>query len=186
MAELNRFSRWLVNRRNRTRSTRAMDLVRPILKMPESASVLEMGAGAAGVSALVYERYHPARLVTTDFDPTQVEAARRALTVRFGGLPSSIELRTADATHLPFEPGSFDCVFAMMMFHHVEARHSEFLRRPEAVREVRRVLRPGGRLVYSELSRRKEFRECLGAEGFIPEYLRAGWGRDLAVYRAPG
>ena len=68
----------------------------------------------------------------------------------------------------------------------MEAHHDDFVRRPDAVREVRRVLRPGGTLAYTEFTRRKEFRDCLGENGFTPLLRKDGWHRDLGVYRAPG
>jgi ubiquinone/menaquinone biosynthesis C-methylase UbiE len=186
MPEMSGWGRWFVNRSNAARSARLFDLVEPSLHLPEAPRVLEIGAGAGGLSARVQERLRPRRLVATDYDPAQVEVARKALTKRFGTMPASMELRQADALHLPFEDGSFDCVFAMGVFHHVEARPTEFVLRPAALRETRRVLRPGGTFVYTEFTRRKEFRGCLQEQGFTPVFQRQGWGRDLGVYRSSG
>jgi len=47
-----------------------------------------------------------------------------------------------DAVRLPFGDGAFDRVSALHMLFHVPDRH-------EALREMRRVLRPGGRVVVS-------------------------------------
>jgi 16S rRNA A1518/A1519 N6-dimethyltransferase RsmA/KsgA/DIM1 with predicted DNA glycosylase/AP lyase activity len=75
MAEMNRFSRWLVNRSNASRSARLFDAIAPALSLPPSPRVLEIGSGAGGLGALVYERMHPGRLVLTDYDPAQVLAS---------------------------------------------------------------------------------------------------------------
>ena len=186
MAEMNRFERWMVNRRTASRARRVLAGLGPDFTLPSSATVLELGAGGGGLAARLYERFHPARLVGTDFDPEQVRAARGFLTARWGSLPPTVELRTADALSLPFPDASFDVVFAMLMLHHVEEHHQEYARRPQALREIRRVLRPGGRFVYSDMFRREEIRATLGELGFVPQFLRARWRRDLAVYRAPG
>ena len=74
----------------------------------------------------------------------------------------------------------------MVMLHHVEERPGEYARRPQALKEIRRVLRPGGRLVYSDMFRRTEIRATLGELGFVRQFLRPSWRRDLGVYLAPG
>lgn len=186
MARMNRFARWMVNRRTLARAHRALAALPPDFALPPRARALELGCGGGGLIALLYERFHPARIVGTDLDPDQVDAARRFLATRWGTLPPSVELRPADALALPFEAGTFDVVFALMMFHHVEDHHGEFLRRPDALREVRRVLRPGGFLVYSEFLDRDRTRRTLGELGFASQFLRTGWRRDIAVYRAAG
>ena len=54
--------------------------------------------------------------------------------------PANVELIEANATALPFEPGSFDIVASARTFHHVP--------RPELVlAEMNRVLRPGGTML---------------------------------------
>ena len=183
MAQMNRFSRWLVNRRTEVRGRRVLSRLGDNLRVPPTAAVLELGTGAGGLLALLQDRFRPARVVGTDFDPSQVEAAREFLIHRWGSLPPSVELRPADALQLPFDDGSFDFVFAMMMLHHVEEHLREYKRRPQALKEVRRVLRPGGVLAYSEILRRSEIRATLGELGFHPEFTRHGWRTDLGVYR---
>ena len=94
--------------------------------------VLDVGTGEGQVARLVLE--HGAELAV-GVDPTAnqvVEAARRgggALYARSG----------ADA--LPFADGSFDAVVACLVFEHIEAVD-------EAIDEVARVLRPGGRFAF--------------------------------------
>lgn len=186
MAEMNRVGRWLVNRRTESRGRRVLARLGGELSVTSASEVLELGSGGGGLLALLHERFRPARLVGTDYDRDQVEAARRFLASRWGSLPPSVELRQADAVALPFPDASFDLVFAMMMLHHVELHHREYVRRPLALREIGRVLRPGGRLVYSEIFRRAEIRQTLADLGFEQLFLRSGWRSDLAVYRRGG
>lgn len=185
MAKMNWLARRLVDLRTESRARRVLAGLGPHLALPVPARVLELGSGGGGLLALLHERYRPARLVGTDFDPAQVEVARKLLTVRWGSIPASVELRAADALSLPFPDGSFDDVFAMMMLHHVEDRHTEYVRRPRALQEIRRVLKPGGTLVYSDMFRRREIRETLRSLGFSEEFLRSGWRTDLGVFRSP-
>ena len=64
-----------------------------------------------------------------------------------GGLRS--DLVRGDIRHLPFPPGSFDSVVCDFVLGHFVAAD-----RVEAVEEVRRVLKPGGRLLFRAFSRR--------------------------------
>jgi 27-O-demethylrifamycin SV methyltransferase len=186
MAEMNWFARRLVNFSNERRSARLLDRIAGHLDLSPSARILELGAGRGGLSALLQERYRPSRLVVSELDPAQLEAARRYLSARLAPLPPSIELRIVDAKALPFGAGSFDLVFAIQMLHHVEARHSDYRERPNALEGIRRVLAPGGSFVLSDFTRVREMRDTLAELGFIPIIERTGWsGRFLGVFRAP-
>jgi|GEM_PF-1609222 len=186
MAEMNWFSRWLVNSSNARRSVRTLNTVRPHLQLPPSSRILELGAGRGALSALLYRTYHPGRLVVSDFDPDQLETARAYLSQRFGTLPNAIEVYRVDAKQIPYDPASFDCVFAIGMLHHVEAHHFDYQERPTALREIRRVLSPGGVLVYWEFSRTADMRKTLTELGFVSVFEKRGWrGRELAIVRLP-
>ncbi len=185
VAEMNRWARWMVNRRTEARARRVLRTVGSRAVLGPTSEVLELGSGGGGLLALLEERYHPGRLVGTDYDPEQVAGAEQFLVQRWGKLPPSVTLRRADAAALEFPSGSFDVVFAMMMLHHVEERHTDYVRRPRALSEIRRVLRPGGRLIYSEIFRRREIRSTLAELGFTQEFLRSGWRSETGVYRAP-
>jgi len=187
MGEMGRIGRWIVNSGNARRSARILDALGSALRLSRSSRILELGAGRGGLSALLYERYQPGRLVVTDFDPNQVEAARAYLSGRFGSLPAAIELREVDALSLPFEVAAFDCVMAIAMLHHVEAHHFDYRNRPQALAEIRRVLAPDGTLVFSDFSRTEEMRRTLIELGFRPVFEEPGRrGRLLALFRSPG
>jgi ubiquinone/menaquinone biosynthesis C-methylase UbiE len=186
MAEMNRWLLWIINRRNLRRSERLLATVAPNLTLGPTSRSLELGAGLGGLSALVFEKFGPRRVVVTDFDPRQVDVARSFLTRRFGSLPPPIEVGHADAMSLPFSDASFECLFAIGVLHHVEHGHSEYVRRPQAVREVRRVLVPGGTFIYTEFTRTAELRGTLAELGFVPIVPTRRLGhQDLEVYRAP-
>ena len=74
---------------------------------------MELGSGKVFLSLLVYERYHSGKMLVTDFDPSQVDEARKLFEDRLGAVPSGVEFRSADALELPFENEAFDAVFAM-------------------------------------------------------------------------
>lgn len=74
----------------------------------------------------------------TDLSPGMVEVALR----NARGLGLDVEGRVADAETIPYEDESFDLVIGHAVLHHIPDV-------PAAMREVRRVLKPGGRFVFA-------------------------------------
>jgi SAM-dependent methyltransferase len=109
------------------------------LALAPGERVLEIGCGTGNLWRENAGRV-PAgvTLVLADLSPGMLAEAR----ARLAGLPLAPELREADAQALPFPDESFDLVIANHMIYHVPDR-------ARALREVRRVLRPGGRFVAS-------------------------------------
>jgi SAM-dependent methyltransferase len=102
--------------------------------------VLDVGCGA-GTAELILSALQPGgvHFVGVDLVHARLRDARRAM--REQGVAA--ELATADAARLPFAPESFDGAFAVAVLQHVP--------KPRAVVEaLRRVLKPGGRLVLAE------------------------------------
>jgi ubiquinone/menaquinone biosynthesis C-methylase UbiE len=185
MGAMPRFARWLVNVRTGARAARFLPMVAPSLNLDSTSRVLELGSGGGGMLAALHERYRPASLVGTDYDPFEVAAAQRYLTRRWGEIPPTIDVRQADALSLPFADGSFDCVFALEVLHHVEERHTDYEKRPTALREIRRVLRPGGRLVYADFSQKERFRDSLRELGFVPVLLHRRRRSEVGIFASP-
>jgi ubiquinone/menaquinone biosynthesis C-methylase UbiE len=119
--------------------------VRPRLMGEAHGRVLEVGAGT-GAS---FSYYPPdAQVIATEPDPYMLERARKRLSEldRDG-----IELRQATAEELPFEDASFDHVVTSLVLCTVRDQ-------PAALREARRVLKPGGTLRFLEHVRNDESR----------------------------
>jgi SAM-dependent methyltransferase len=94
--------------------------------------VLDVGTGEGQVARLAHQQ---GSSLVVGIDPTAnqvVEAARR------GGGPTYAR---AGADRLPFPAQTFDAVVACLVFEHIEAVD-------EALDEVARVLRPGGRFAF--------------------------------------
>ncbi|GAB3408619.1 class I SAM-dependent methyltransferase [Flindersiella endophytica] len=75
-------------------------------------------------------------LTGIDFSPRMLDLARR----RARSLGSKVDLREADAQRMPFEDGRFDTVVSTLSMCSVPDLAA-------TIAEMRRVLRPGGRLV---------------------------------------
>jgi ubiquinone/menaquinone biosynthesis C-methylase UbiE len=108
-------------------------------------SVLETAAGSGVVTRALAPRLGAqARYVVTDLNQPMLDYASGRQ-----GADSRIEWRQADALALPFAEASFDvvcCQFGAMFFPD----------RVAAYGEARRVLRPGGRLVFNVWDRIEE------------------------------
>lgn len=91
--------------------------------------VLEVGGGPGELSERI-ARELGSEVVMVDSSPRMVELARAR----------GVDARVGDAQELSFAHGEFDCVVAAWMLYHVEDLG-------RALSELRRVLRPGGRLV---------------------------------------
>ncbi len=111
--------------------------------------LLEVGAGA-GRAGLGLLRLGYADLIITDFSPAMVEMARGVLAEANPGWQGQV--RQADVTDLPFANGTFDGVLAAFNALMCLRGRAD---REKALREIRRVLRPGGRLVFSANDRER-------------------------------
>jgi SAM-dependent methyltransferase len=100
-------------------------------------SVLDVGCATGRLLARLAES-GAGRICGADVAPAILDMARRRLE------RTSAELRVADAEErLPWPDRSFDAVTLTGVFHH-------FTRPVDALKEIRRVLRPGGRLLLAD------------------------------------
>jgi SAM-dependent methyltransferase len=95
------------------------------------AEVLELGC-FDGASGLEYRAFGPRRYVGIDISGVQVEKARQR----------GIDARVMDAHTLDFPDASLDTVIGKAILHHLDYER--------ALREIHRVLRPGGAAIFME------------------------------------
>lgn len=105
--------------------------------------ILEVGAGPGTLWQENLDRVPPGCDITlTDFSAGMVEQAHANLR----GSDLYFDIRRANAEALPFDDAAYDIVIAHYMLYHVPDI-------PRALREFRRVLRPGGRLLAATIGR---------------------------------
>ena len=121
------------------------DLRRRVLDLVELRSgqaMLDVGCGTGTLAIDAAARVSRACRVA-GIDPAPRQIARARSKARRAGL--AIDFRVAAVEALPFSDESFDVVTSTLMMHHLP----DELRRL-GLSEIRRVLRPGGRLVVCD------------------------------------
>jgi demethylmenaquinone methyltransferase/2-methoxy-6-polyprenyl-1,4-benzoquinol methylase len=149
--------------------------VRTAALAPDSR-VLDLAAGTGDLTMALARRGEPAEVVSTDFVPEMLEVAEGKAEGYEG--PTRIVFEAADAQDLRYEDGSFDVVTIAFGMRNLPDRAAN-------MREVHRVLKPGGRYVVLEFSHPKSavVRALYGAYlGHVVPFLGGVIARDRASY----
>jgi ubiquinone/menaquinone biosynthesis C-methylase UbiE len=99
--------------------------------------VLEIGCGTGSLVTLLKRLYPDVEVVGLDPDPKALRRAQR----KAERAAVSIRLDRGFSDELPYVGDSFDRVLSSFMFHHLTAAAKD-----ATLREIRRVLKPGGSL----------------------------------------
>jgi ubiquinone/menaquinone biosynthesis C-methylase UbiE len=101
-------------------------------------AICDFGAGVGGSVPFVRKYFPRAEL-------TCVDVSRQSLEVAESRFPGWARYLPYEGGALPLPPDSFDIVYANCVFHHIEAAEH-----PKVLRELLRVLRPGGEVFVFE------------------------------------
>lgn len=137
---------------------------------------LEIGCGRGVGTEIILERFEAREVHAFDLDPDMIERARQ----RLHTYPAKrLRLFVGDAVSIEAEDSSYDAVFDFGIIHHIPNWQ-------QAVAEVARVLKPGGRFFFEEVTKqaldRWFYRKFLEhpaenrftAEEFVEEVERRG------------
>jgi len=100
--------------------------------------ILDFGSGI-GNSVPYFKRHFPTSNLTC------VDVSRRSLEIGENRFPGQAKFESFDGETLPFDDNIFDIVFAACVFHHIDQSDHVHL-----IKEIHRVLMPGGRLIIFE------------------------------------
>ncbi len=106
------------------------------------ATIMEVGVGPGHILTAIGKRNKSAVSVGVDISRGMLNQSRRALEKHRVGA----NLVCADALQLPFADGAFEGVVASFLLDLFQQRNI-----PDALREMLRVLAPGGRIVVASL-----------------------------------
>jgi SAM-dependent methyltransferase len=149
--------------------TEEADAIPGLLNISAGSQVLEIGFGS-GLYALYMARVSGCRITGLEINANGVATADEL--ARQNGLGAQATFQKHDVSErLPFDRDSFDAAFSNDVFCHVPDRLS-------LLRELYRVLRPGGRLLFSD---------ALVIGGLVTnEELAVRSSIGLYIFTAPG
>jgi ubiquinone/menaquinone biosynthesis C-methylase UbiE len=143
-------------------------------RLAPGESVLDLGCGTGTTAIAAAKAVGPKGRVCA-VDPALELLAHAQKKARRAGV--NVEFLTADGQRLPFDDASFDAVLCTLVFHHLDgpAMH-------QTIGEIRRVLKPGGRLLAVDIGgrqdpERKTFHghTDFDLDRFIPRLPKAGF-----------
>lgn len=176
------FARWLRAAHSpahsrRTAAANAAFLL-PLLK--PGMRLLDAGCGPGSITLGLAGAVAPGGTVGIDLSSAAITSAQAAASAAGA---ADVRFEQASVYALPFADGSFDVVFAHALFQHLEAP-------AEALRELRRVLRPGGTIALADAdfggSIVAPATPALDASIELMERVRAHGGGDPRIGRRLG
>jgi demethylmenaquinone methyltransferase/2-methoxy-6-polyprenyl-1,4-benzoquinol methylase len=114
------------------------------LKALHPDHILDVATGTGDVAILTWRMLKTRKITGIDISEGMLAYGREK--IRKLGLQQTIELKTGDSEHIPFEDNQFDAItvaFGVRNFQHLET----------GLKEMKRVLKPGGKLVVLEFSK---------------------------------
>lgn len=133
---LNRMTSFGLDRRWRERMVES-------LALPANAEVLDLATGTADVALAICDRHPDAQVVGVDPSPGMLDVGREK--VAAAGYAAAIRLEVGDACDLASADHRFDAATIAFGIRNVPDR-------PAALREMARVVKPGGRVAILELT----------------------------------
>jgi ubiquinone/menaquinone biosynthesis C-methylase UbiE len=112
-----------------------------LVAFPTNAQILDAGCGTGLLTlALLKVLNHPARISAIDLSASSLAKAKRAVSKEFKSAPHDLRFAQANVLALPFADASFDLI--------VTSGALEYVPLKEGMKELARVLAPGGYLLH--------------------------------------
>ena len=143
------------------------------LQLAPDARVLDVGCGRGLVLIEAAKRVTRGRAVGVDLWKRSDQSGNSLRTTLANaaaeGVTDRVKVHDGDARRLPFDDGCFDAVVSSLVIHNIP----DAAGRADAVREMARMLRPGGRLALLDFRNTAVYAETLRAAG-LQDVRRSG------------
>lgn len=148
--------------------------------------VLDVGCGRGLILVGAARRLKTGSAVGVDIWNAQDLSGNRAevplRNAALEGVADKVEVRTADMRKLPFPDGHFDVVVSRAAIHNLPSADE----RQAAIREIARVLAPGGRALIVDVRHHGEYASTFAAHGCEPRRLDSRLGSALVTLGTAG
>lgn len=128
--------------------------------------VLDVGCGRGLLLNIAAKRLTTGKAVGIDLwqkeDLTDNRPEATLANAEAEGVADRVEVKTADMQQMPFLDGTFDVAVASMAIHNIRDQDG----RAKAVREIARVLKPGGRVALQDFQCTDEYAQTLRELGW--------------------
>ena len=143
------------------------------LSLQGNERILDVGCGRGLMLIGAAKRLATGKAVGVDLWQTEDQSGNNPETTRQNahaeGVIDRIEIKTGDARQLPFESHAFDVVLSSWALHNIYDPQG----RAQALREMVRVLKPGGRVAILDIRHTAEYTQVL-RDGGMSEVKRSG------------
>lgn len=128
-------------------------------------AVLDVGCGRGLMLVAAARRLKTGKAVGIDIWQEEDLAGNRPEATlenaRREGVADRVEIKTADMRQIPFPDGSFDVIVSCAAIHNLYAAAD----RDQALREIARVLKPGGQVLIRDIRHGRQYAEVLARHG---------------------
>lgn len=136
------------------------------LQLRGDETLLDVGCGRGLLLLEAAQRLPQGRAIGIDLWSSRDQSGNAAATTQrnaaLAGMADRVQIDTGDMRHLPYPDASFDAIVSSMAIHNLPTATD----REQAVREIARVLKPGGQLALLDFRHTAACTRTLREAGF--------------------